>query len=125
MHRSNAILVVEDEPNFAHILYDLAHELGYQCLVAHGADEGYDLAKEFVPDAILLDMRLPRWQDSNRLRGHGYFDFEEAAGMQAAIAKLNRHVFGSRYLTVVQATSAQRGSAARKVARFLPQKSIS
>lgn len=53
------ILVVEDEPNFALILYDLAHELGYQCLVAHGADEGYDLARQFLPDAILLDMRLP------------------------------------------------------------------
>ncbi|OMQ39164.1 two-component system sensor histidine kinase/response regulator [Pseudomonas putida] len=56
---ARCILVVEDEPNFAHILYDLAHELGYQCLVAHGADEGYDLARQFVPDAILLDMRLP------------------------------------------------------------------
>lgn len=56
---TRCILVVEDEENFAHILYDLAHELGYQCLVAHGADEGYDLAKEFIPDAILLDMRLP------------------------------------------------------------------
>ncbi|CAI8727062.1 response regulator [Pseudomonas sp. IT-P291] len=56
---SRCILVVEDEPSFAHILYDLAHELGYQCLVAHGADEGYDLAKTFIPDAILLDMRLP------------------------------------------------------------------
>ncbi|MGA3801340.1 response regulator [Pseudomonas fluorescens] len=56
---TRCMLVVEDEPNFAHILYDLAHELGYQCLVAHGADEGYDLAKAFIPDAILLDMRLP------------------------------------------------------------------
>ncbi|PRA53750.1 MULTISPECIES: response regulator [Pseudomonas] len=56
---SRCILVVEDEANFAHILYDLAHELGYQCLVAHGADEGYDLASQFLPDAILLDMRLP------------------------------------------------------------------
>jgi signal transduction histidine kinase/CheY-like chemotaxis protein/CHASE3 domain sensor protein len=56
---SRCVLVVEDEPNFAHILYDLAHELGYQCLVAHGADEGYDLANAYIPDAILLDMRLP------------------------------------------------------------------
>ncbi|MNU60897.1 Polar-differentiation response regulator DivK [compost metagenome] len=56
---TRCILVVEDEPNFAHILYDLAHELGYHCLVAHGADEGYDLARQFIPDAILLDMRLP------------------------------------------------------------------
>nr|BFD41766.1 response regulator [Pseudomonas sp. FFPRI_1] len=56
---SRCILVVEDEANFAHILFDLAHELGYHCLVAHGADEGYSLACEFLPDAILLDMRLP------------------------------------------------------------------
>ncbi len=56
---TRCILVVEDEPNFARILFDLAHELGYNCLVAHGADEGYSLAEEYVPDAILLDMRLP------------------------------------------------------------------
>jgi CheY-like chemotaxis protein/CHASE3 domain sensor protein len=53
------VLVIEDEPQFAHILYDLAHELGYRCLVAHGAADGFDLATQFVPDAILLDMRLP------------------------------------------------------------------
>ena len=56
---TRCILVIEDEPNFARILFDLAHELGYQCLVAHGADEGFSLAAEFIPDAILLDMRLP------------------------------------------------------------------
>ena len=56
---TRCILVVEDEPNFARILFDLAHELGYNCLVAHGADEGFALAVEFIPDAILLDMRLP------------------------------------------------------------------
>ena len=56
---TRCILVVEDEPNFARILFDLAHELGYNCLVAHGADEGFGLAVEFIPDAILLDMRLP------------------------------------------------------------------
>ena len=56
---TRCILVIEDEPNFAHILFDLAHELGYHCLVAHGADEGFSLAAQFIPDAILLDMRLP------------------------------------------------------------------
>ncbi|GGM20414.1 two-component system sensor histidine kinase/response regulator [Pseudomonas asuensis] len=53
------VLVIEDEPQFARILYDLAHELKYSCLVAHAADEGFDIATEFTPDAILLDMRLP------------------------------------------------------------------
>jgi len=56
---TRCILVIEDEVRFAQILYDLAHELGYQCLVAHAADDGFNLAVQFVPDAILLDMRLP------------------------------------------------------------------
>ncbi|MEJ8815030.1 response regulator [Variovorax ureilyticus] len=57
--QTRRLLVIEDEPQFAHILYDLAHELGYRCLVAHGAADGYGLATRFQPDAILLDMRLP------------------------------------------------------------------
>jgi len=57
--QTRRVLVIEDEPQFAHILYDLAHELGYRCLVAHGAADGFSLATQFVPDAILLDMRLP------------------------------------------------------------------
>ncbi|MCW2271745.1 Sensory/regulatory protein RpfC [compost metagenome] len=56
---NRCILVIEDEPNFARILFDLAHELGYSCLVAQAADEGFELAANFIPDAILLDMRLP------------------------------------------------------------------
>jgi signal transduction histidine kinase/DNA-binding response OmpR family regulator/CHASE3 domain sensor protein len=53
------VLVIEDDERFAHILFDLAHELGYRCLVSHHADEGCRLATEQVPDAVLLDMRLP------------------------------------------------------------------
>ncbi len=53
------ILVIEDEVRFAQILFDLAHELGYDCLVAHAADDGFNLAARYTPDAILLDMRLP------------------------------------------------------------------
>ena len=53
------VLVIEDDPTFAQILYDLAHELGYDCLVAHGAEHGIALATQFLPAAILLDMGLP------------------------------------------------------------------
>ncbi|MBX3655926.1 MAG: response regulator [Ramlibacter sp.] len=57
--RSRSVLVVEDEVRFAGILYDLAHELGYRCLVGLGATEGLELARRFTPNAILLDIRLP------------------------------------------------------------------
>jgi signal transduction histidine kinase/DNA-binding response OmpR family regulator/CHASE3 domain sensor protein len=53
------VLVVEDEPAFAGILYDLAREMGYRCLVGQGAEEGLQLARDYLPNAILLDMRLP------------------------------------------------------------------
>ena len=53
------ILVIEDEQAFAGILFDLAHEMQFRCLVAQTAEEGIRLANQFLPDAILLDMRLP------------------------------------------------------------------
>jgi len=53
------VLVIEDEPEFARILYGLAHDMEYRCLVALTAAEGLELAGSEHPDAILLDMRLP------------------------------------------------------------------
>ena len=53
------VLVIEDEPEFARILFDLAHEMDYRCLVALSAGEGLALAASQKPDAVLLDIRLP------------------------------------------------------------------
>lgn len=53
------VLVIEDDAEFARILYDLAHELHYRCLVTHSAIEGLQVANDFLPDAILLDIGLP------------------------------------------------------------------
>jgi CheY-like chemotaxis protein len=56
---TRTVLVIEDEPEFARILFDLAHEMEYRCLVAHSAAEGLALAWNQKPDAVLLDIRLP------------------------------------------------------------------
>ncbi|SAK81683.1 multi-sensor hybrid histidine kinase [Caballeronia hypogeia] len=53
------VLVVEDEPGFAQVLFDLAHELGYGCIVSGTAGEALRLAQERAPNAILLDIGLP------------------------------------------------------------------
>jgi len=52
-------LVVEDDPSFSAILYDLAHEMQYRCLVASHGREALELAAAHLPQAILLDVRLP------------------------------------------------------------------
>jgi signal transduction histidine kinase/CheY-like chemotaxis protein len=53
------ILVVEDDPHFARILYDLAHELDFDCVMAATTDEGMTLARALMPTGILLDVELP------------------------------------------------------------------
>lgn len=53
------LLIIEDEPQFAQILYDLGHQQHFNCLVATGADAGFQTALDYLPDAILLDMKLP------------------------------------------------------------------
>ncbi len=53
------LLVIEDDPLFARVLYDLAHELGFACLLATTADEGMELAMQFRLAAVVLDVKLP------------------------------------------------------------------
>ncbi len=53
------LLVVEDDSAFARILFDLAHEQGFDCVVAGTAGEGLELARTLQPLGILLDVRLP------------------------------------------------------------------
>ncbi len=56
---SKLILVVEDDLAFARILLDLAHELGFQCIVTTTADDGVVAARQYLPQAVILDMGLP------------------------------------------------------------------
>src|SRR5213075_2410540 len=43
---NRVLLVIEDDPLFARIVHDLAHELGFSCLIATTADEGIELATQ-------------------------------------------------------------------------------
>lgn len=53
------LLIVEDDQSFALILRDLARELKFKALVAGTAQEALELAHQFLPNAILLDVGLP------------------------------------------------------------------
>jgi len=55
----STILVVEDDESFSRILYDLSHELDFQCLIAHNAEDALVIARQYLPSAIVLDVGLP------------------------------------------------------------------
>jgi HAMP domain-containing protein/CheY-like chemotaxis protein/signal transduction histidine kinase len=67
----NILLIVEDDPHYARVLCDLAHDKGFKVLVAtHGA-EALALTREFHPTAISLDVFLPDmlgWTVLNHLK---------------------------------------------------------
>ncbi len=50
---------MEDDDTFAAILRDLSREMGFRCVVAPNAEEALALAKEHMPNAIVLDVGLP------------------------------------------------------------------
>jgi HAMP domain-containing protein/signal transduction histidine kinase/DNA-binding response OmpR family regulator len=71
MPGDTTLLVVEDDIHYAHVLYNLAHEKGFKVLVASRGAEALDLAREFHPTAISLDVFLPDmlgWTVLNHLK---------------------------------------------------------
>ncbi|HVK96509.1 MAG TPA: ATP-binding protein, partial [Flavisolibacter sp.] len=53
------ILIIEDDTSFAKALLDYTHQKGYKGLVAVRGDEGIELARQYKPLGILLDIKLP------------------------------------------------------------------
>ena len=53
------LLIVEDDPNYARILIDLARDNGFKVLLAMRGDDALSLARQYHPTAISLDVFLP------------------------------------------------------------------
>src|SRR5687768_10307685 len=53
------VLVVEDEALFARAVVKRLKKAGYECEHAETIQNGRAIAKQFLPDIVLLDMRLP------------------------------------------------------------------
>ena len=53
------LLVVEDDPHYARIIMDLARDRGFKVLAAMRGVDALELAKQFQPSAVSLDVFLP------------------------------------------------------------------
>ncbi|HET9644973.1 MAG TPA: HAMP domain-containing protein, partial [Burkholderiaceae bacterium] len=60
LHAGDAILlIIEDDPYYARVLVELAHEKGFKVLVTARGLDALALAREFHPTAVSLDVFLP------------------------------------------------------------------
>jgi len=65
------LLIVEDDPHYARVLYDLSRDKGFKVLIASTGAEALALAREYRPTAISLDVFLPDmlgWTVLNHLK---------------------------------------------------------
>ena len=53
------LLVVEDDPHYARVIMDLARDKGFKVLVAARGADALNLAQQFQPSAVSLDVFLP------------------------------------------------------------------
>jgi CheY-like chemotaxis protein len=53
------LLVVEDDVHYARIMIDLAHDKGFKVVLATRGEDALNLAKQYQPTAVSLDVFLP------------------------------------------------------------------
>lgn len=56
---SRSLLIIEDDPTFATILMEQARDHNFKVLTAQTGEEALELAKQYKPAAITLDLQLP------------------------------------------------------------------
>lgn len=65
------LLIIENDPQFTKQIFDLARERGFKGLVAGDGEAGLQLAFQYRPSAIILNIKLPRmngWAVTEKLR---------------------------------------------------------
>jgi len=68
-----SLLIIEDDPNFAEVLLNLAQAKGFKCVIAEDGETGLHFADFHKPSAIILDIVLPGidgWEVMKRLKSN-------------------------------------------------------
>jgi two-component system cell cycle response regulator DivK len=64
----NRILVVEDNERNLKLVRDVLQYAGYDVIAASSGEQGVALARERVPDLVLMDLQLPTMDGAEALR---------------------------------------------------------
>jgi DNA-binding response OmpR family regulator len=57
--RAGTILIVDDEPSIRNVLGSFLSEEGYHMGFAENGYDGYQKARELIPDLIIMDVTMP------------------------------------------------------------------
>ena len=60
MSGSKKILIVDDEQDIVETLKFMLEAQGYECFCAYDGESGLNMAKELIPDLMILDVMMPK-----------------------------------------------------------------
>ena len=60
MSDNKKILIVDDEQDIVETLKFMLEAQGYECFCAYDGEAGLNLAKEIMPDLMILDVMMPK-----------------------------------------------------------------
>lgn len=89
------ILVVEDEHDIAELIRLVLETAQFEVKTVLDPERAYETAKEYRPDAVLLDLLMPKvdgWTVFKILRQDGSFDYTPIAILTAKSQQLDQMV---------------------------------
>ncbi|RKZ77524.1 MAG: histidine kinase, partial [Candidatus Parabeggiatoa sp. nov. 1] len=117
-----SILIIEDDRKFSSILMELAQEKGFKCLVAEDGNIGLQLAEQYKPNAIILDVGLPTidgWTVMERLKDNPDTRHIPVHFMSAANHSMDAKKMGAIGYLLKPVTTEQLGDAFKTIEQFM------
>jgi signal transduction histidine kinase/CheY-like chemotaxis protein len=124
-----SLLVIEDDDKFSGILLELAHEKAFKCLLAEDGRTGLQLAEQYQPTAIILDIGLPQidgWTVMEGLKDNPDTRHIPVHFISGADQSLEAKKMGAIGFLHKPVNMKQLGEAFKKIEQFItsPQKTL-
>jgi signal transduction histidine kinase/DNA-binding response OmpR family regulator len=123
---SRSLLIVEDDRNFSRLLVELAQEKGFKCVLAEDGKVGLEYAEEYQPNAIILDMGLPKvdgWTVMERLKDNKKTRHIPVHFMSASDQTMDVKKMGAIGYLLKPVSMEQLGEAFLKIEHFIDDRS--
>ncbi|MDM8567700.1 response regulator, partial [Candidatus Halobeggiatoa sp. HSG11] len=117
-----SILFIEDDRKFSNILMELALENNFKCLLAEDGITGVQLAEQYNPSAIILDVGLPElngWSVMERLKDNPKTRHIPVHFMSASDQSMDAKKMGAIGYLLKPVTMEKLGEAFKKIESFL------
>ncbi len=117
-----SILFIEDDRTFSSILMEFAQDRYFKCLVAEDGNIGLQLAEQYKPNAIILDVGLPTidgWTVMERLKENPDTRHIPVHFMSAANHSMDAKKMGAIGYLLKPVTMEQLGEAFKTIEQFM------